>query len=355
MAARSTVAEARSSKLSSYNFRCLGVDEIPLVNDLYNRCYRTDRALAEADWKYRSNPYGEALILGAFDAQDRLVGVRPTVAWRFSWAGQERHAYQFTDALVAPEHRGNGIFSRLVRDLCALAAERDVSLFSFGPNSNSLPIYSRLGLLGRVARCRVQVKVLAWRKYIRYKLGHGISPAPSRHSDDEPAVTHGEASLLPIGRFQSDFEEVHAELGRILASFTLRRQDFLNWRFFEHPTRRYRVAIVQLRGQPQGYVAVRMMHHVAHVMDVFLRPTPAAVKALPRLLTTWARQMGAVAVYFDSSEDNIFASGFRRAGFFLQRRTWDIVLDTRSMRQLMPSGPSRGRDLYFPMADSDTT
>jgi len=35
--------------LSSYTVRRLAIHELPLANDLYNRCHQADRSLAEAD------------------------------------------------------------------------------------------------------------------------------------------------------------------------------------------------------------------------------------------------------------------------------------------------------------------
>jgi len=347
--------ETVPGSLTSYTFRRVANHELPLVNELYNRCLRINRSLAEAEWLYRGNPYGEGIVFGAFDSHDHLVGARPTIAWRFSWAGREKAAYQFTDAVVTPEHRGKGIFGRLVKDMCDLAAEIDVSLFSF-PNSNSLPIYLKMGLLERIADCRTLVKVLAWWKYIQYRRGRAIARASSSRVDDGGSrITVRDLSLLPIGHFQSDFEDIGAELGRVVARFTLRRKDFLNWRYFECPDRQYRVALVKLGDRTEGYVVIRMIGHIAHVIDVFVRPTPMVVDAVPRLLTQWARQMDAIAVYVDASKGNVFERAFLRDGFLLRRTTGDIVLDTRSRRELAitPHRSPSDREFYFAMGDSD--
>jgi hypothetical protein len=162
-------------------------------------------------------------------------------------------------------------------------------------------------------------------------------------------------SLLPIGHFQSDFEDISAELRRVVARFTLRRKDFLNWRYFECPDRQYRVALVKLGDRTEGYVVIRMIGHIAHVIDIFVRPTPMVVDAVPPLLTRWARRMDALAVYFDASKGNIFERAFLRDGFLLRRTTGDIVLDTRSRRELAiaPHRSSRDREFYFAIGDSD--
>lgn len=343
-------------ELSRYSFRRLAMTELALVNDLYNRCYQASRSIEEAEWLYKRNPYGEGVIFGAFDGRDQLVGVRPTIAWKFFWNGHEKLVYQFTDALVAPEHRGQGIFTRLVRSMCEWADEYDVGLYSF-PNENSLPIYLKSGSLDYVARCRAQVKVLAWERYIRYKLGLRGS-AVEQHAPagvQEAGLSERDTCLTPIGRFESDFEDIHSELGRVVASFTLRRKEFLNWRYFESPERRYRVAVVQRAERPDGYVVVTMINEIAHVMDVFLRPDDRLVEQVPRLLTRWARHMDARAIYVDASRGNVFQRAFRHNGFLLTRKTGGVVLDSRSLRQLA-SARRRAMDVgdfYFATGDSD--
>lgn len=322
------------------------------MNDLYNRCYGTDRSAAVADWLYRRNPYGEGIVFGAFDSLGQLVGVRPTVAWRFAWNNQERLAYQFTDALVAPEQRGRGIFGRLVYEMCALAEQTDFSLFSF-PNANSLPIYLRMGVLDRLVRCRALVKILQWWTYLQYRRGRDVEPVSSSVG---AGVSDGILSLLPIDQFSSSFDDVHEDVGRIVSTFTMRRSDFLNWRYFEHPTWRYEVALVQRGDRTLGYVAIRMMRRIAHVMDVFVHPEPTVVAAVPGLLTRWARQMEAIAIYFDASKGHIFEQAFRRNGFLWHRMTGEMVMDTPSVRRIAVARPVSGavNPLYFTVGDSDS-
>src|SRR6059036_1998090 len=72
--------------LSRYTVRRVTIGELALVNDLYNRCNRSqdaDRPLSEARRLYEDHPYGEALILGAFTADNQLAGVLPAIAHRF--------------------------------------------------------------------------------------------------------------------------------------------------------------------------------------------------------------------------------------------------------------------------------
>lgn len=345
---------ARTVASAHYSVRRLDMAELPQANDLYNRCHRASRPLVEAEWLYRRNPYGEGIILGAFDQDGRLVGMRPAIARRFFWDGKEKQAYQFTDAVVAPEHRNRGIFGRLVDSVCVLGEKEDFALFSF-PNEHSLSVYRRTPSLAEAGVCEVQVRILSWLPYLRWRLdGHGAVRQPQPAISRAPLEARG-LGLVPVDRFDSDFDGIHAALASRVASFTLRRREFLNWRYFGSPTRTYHVALVERWGQPQGYVAFRLVDRIAHVVDLFLSPDPRLAERTLALVTRWARQSGAIAVYFKASQGHPFRRALRGVGSLAWLTREAIVLDRASVDHL---ASSRGRrigieDFYFTMGDGD--
>jgi hypothetical protein len=339
----------------AHTLRRVTLDELPAVNDLYNRCRRTNRSLAEAEWLYAGNPYGEAIIFGAFDSDHQLIGMRPAIAHRFVWRDQERLAYQFVDAIVAPEHRNRGIFGELVRAISAAAARGDFGLFSF-PNHNSLPIYRKTPWLHCLGRCEVKVKVLSRLAYARLKLGgRGLGPPPSPAHDADPGLCEGRTRLVPIRNFDCDFTALHGEVATVAASFTLRRREFLNWRYFGSPERQYHVALIEESGRHHGYVVMRLMNRIAHVMDVFARPERALMMRVFSLVSQWASRIGAVALYFNASEGNWFQRAFGGTAFVLRKKTDSIVLDRASVQRLavLYGRPLDMSDFYFVMGDGD--
>src|SRR5438034_10489396 len=107
--------------LSRYTVRRVTIGELALVNDLYNRCNRSqdaDRPLSEARRLYEDHPYGEALILGAFTADNQLAAVLPAIAHRFVSRVLEAPRYQLVDAGVAPEHKNRGLFGHPLSQTC---------------------------------------------------------------------------------------------------------------------------------------------------------------------------------------------------------------------------------------------
>src|SRR5205809_1008931 len=159
--------------LSRYTVRRVTMGDLALVNDLYNRCNRSqdgDRPLSEARRLYVDHPYGEALILGAFTADNQLAGVLPAIAHRFVSRGLEAPGYQLVDAAVASEHRNRGLFGHLVRLLCESAERESLTVFAF-PNERSMSVYRKTGLLQSIGAYETRVKVLAWPAYVSFKLG----------------------------------------------------------------------------------------------------------------------------------------------------------------------------------------
>lgn len=329
--------------------------ELHLVNDLYNRCHHSNRSIAEAEWLYQNHPYGEPIILGAFSADNQLAGMLPAIAHKFVWSGLEETGYQLVDAVVANEHRNRGIFGHLVSLICKITKEKHLILFAF-PNDRSLSVYRKTGLLQTIGACETRVKVLSWPGYVRYKRGRdGRQSAEQTPTSDGASLSDGDMSLVPVGRFESEFEQIHDEVGRMVTGFTLRRRDFLNWRYFDSRQRGYRAALIKQSDQTQGYVVIRVIDRIAHVIDVFVKPDVRVTRNSVRLLTRWAKRMGAIAVYFSASEGSVVRRAFRRNGFLLKKKGGAIVVDPTTVRELASSRqrPVGIGDFYFVMGDGD--
>ena len=328
---------------SGYHFRRLQADELPVFNALHNVCHGVRRPLEEARWLYGGNPYGEAIVMAAFDQRGKLAGVRPAIAWRLACGGEERTAYEFADALVAPRHRNRGIFSHLVDLTCELAASHRYALYSI-PNERSLPVYRRTPALQVAGASETRVRPLAWTRYLGHRVGLNGRAGADRTAELEPP-REGALALRPLERFDSDFTAVHAAFAALGLGHTLRRRRFLQWRYFGSPQRRYRVALLEEAGEERGYLVLRMIGPVAHLVDLFVAPEMELARAALRLASAWAAQMGAIAVHFNSSRGSLFQRAAARSGFWLRKRSGHLVLDRASAERL--------RQHYFVMGDFD--
>jgi|SRR5882724_4354705 len=350
-----SLVDGRPGDRSGYTFRYLAVGELALMNDLYNRCHHADRSMAEAQWLYKKHAYGEAIILGAFTADNALAGVLPAIPHKFVRGGHEESGCQLVDAVVAPEHRNRGLFGHLVKLVCEMAEQRNLTVFAF-PNDQSLSVYRKTGLLQSIGACETRVKVLSWPKYVRYKLGlTGGESGEQTPPGDAASLSDGDVSLVPVSRFDVDFEELHEEMARVVVEFALRRRDFLNWRYFGSTQKHYQVALIMRAERALGYVVVRVINRIAHVIDVFVEPDRLVARKTASLVTGWARRMGAIAVYFSTTKGNFVQHAFRRVGFLLTKKGAEVVQDPKSLGRLTAlhhRGVAFG-DFYFVMGDGD--
>lgn len=340
-ARRSDLGPVAAVDESAYEFARLDPVDYSLANDLYNQCYPF-RPIEEADWLYRQNPWGPSLIWGAFTGEGRLVGMRPAIPWRFFGSGGQRPAYQLVDALVAPDHRGRGLFRRLMTHTLDWAARRRVTLFSF-PNESSLAAYRAMGELQVVDRCHSEMKVLRWPRFVRTRLTHDHSAVIG--SDPTPAVlVDGDITMKVADRFDGDLSPIHVALARHHFSFTLREPRFLNWRYRSVPGRSYIILLVTQAGHAQGHLVIRMKDGIAYLVDVFIRPLPDLLARVGRLLAVLARDLGTSAICFRTSENDLFAHILGH-GALVKNQVQTVAMDSRSLARF--SNP------YFVMGDSD--
>lgn len=102
-------------------------------------------------WKHRENPFGDSPGWVA-TTEDRVVGFRSFLRWRFSGEDREVEAVRAVDTATSPSHQRRGIFKRLtLQSLDALATQGVRFVFNT-PNSQSRPGYLKMGwkILGRV-------------------------------------------------------------------------------------------------------------------------------------------------------------------------------------------------------------
>lgn len=358
--AAATAVRSRDSagkkEAARFEYRRLDMAELPLLNDLYNAYYGADRPLEEAVWLYASNPCGTGVIFAAFDSTGRLVGMRPTIPFRLWWGGEERMGYELADALVDPRHQGKGIFSRLVRMTCDWAEQEGHVVFTL-PNENSLAVYGRNPSMHVLGQSHTRAKPLSWIAYLRHQLKRRRERASRASYPVAPhaLVSEGELSLRPIDRFECDFADVRAELQARLSGFTLRTPDFLQWRYFGSPIRKYHVSLVEERRRVRGYVVLRMVAGIAHIVDVFLPPDAGLARRVFRLAARSARRMGAIGVHLNTAGDELFLSAAASSGFWLKKASCPLVVDSASARRLalFKQRPASLGDVHFATGDFD--
>jgi len=95
-------------------------------------------------WKHLENPFGPSEVLVS-EEDDKVVGVRACMKWRWRNGNKIFHAVRGVDAATHPAYQGRGIFRKLTLDLVdQCMAKGDQFVFNT-PNDQSRPGYLKMG------------------------------------------------------------------------------------------------------------------------------------------------------------------------------------------------------------------
>lgn len=212
-------------------------------------------------WKHCTNPAGQSLGYLA-ESQDatEVVGVRAFMRWRMQAPHGSRYdCVRAVDTVTDPSFRGQGIFSKLTHLALSEAKASNVALVFNTPNANSSPGYLKMGWQ-IVGKFPLYIKPINYFKLAIALLNrHGRTARGDEADDKEFGVAElpdwGEAVQLP-GFL--DMVSSH-ETSRVSQGLrTLRDQQYLAWRYGQHPHVRYRVfCLIDSAGLVEAAVVMR--------------------------------------------------------------------------------------------------
>ncbi|WP_101297272.1 GNAT family N-acetyltransferase [Halegenticoccus soli] len=203
---------------------------------LYEDVFEKSRTPEWFEWRY-GGPYTDEVRMFVAERGGELVGAEPFISFDVRVGEVTVSAVQPADAMVHPDHRRNGLLTRMTeRALERYTAGEPSFVFNF-PNPEAKPAYLKLGWreVGSVATSYRIENPSAFLGADRRLLGTGVSAATrgyltmrdrGRLGRRNPGVTVGRHSSIPADRF--------ASLYSLSAPETLhvpREKAFYRWRF----------------------------------------------------------------------------------------------------------------------------
>ncbi|QZY55545.1 GNAT family N-acetyltransferase [Crassaminicella profunda] len=213
------------------------------ILDLLNRTFEKqqhlniDRDIEWWEWKYEKNIFGKPIIYVA-EQDNKIIGVRPFWPWKLSIRGEEFNCFQPLDSAVDKEFRGKGLFSKLTKTAIKENKGNIDLIFNF-PNEQSIGSYLRLGwtFIGNL-----QWYVKANKIFKCYELIKNYSGFESYHLDKDDLISEEK-----IKQVKNNFN-FNGKLK------TLKTEEFLSWRFLEHPKINYGMNIIEKNRKKLIYI-----------------------------------------------------------------------------------------------------
>ena len=118
-----------------------------------------------------------------------------------------------------------------------------------------------------------------------------------------------------IESFDARFDELWNKTAGTNRIAIVRNQDYLNWRYSHHPSRRHRILCAESNGALMGYV-ILLPGQVVRIMDL-LAINRETADFLIRSAVAYASRQGSAMVAVRLLEKNYHLESFRRNGFYL--------------------------------------
>ncbi|QKY20621.1 GNAT family N-acetyltransferase [Halolamina sp. CBA1230] len=159
-----------------YDVRWYDPDDRDDILSLFERVWGTDR---EADWlahTYETNPYFDEPTMIVADAGGEVVGARPFVPFPMRADSADLVAAYLNNAMVHPDHRRRGLFSRMMERTVDALDEHGVSLLFNFANEKSAPGYREMGFDALGTGPRKSLRVQRPGRYVRDRLDTPLDP-----------------------------------------------------------------------------------------------------------------------------------------------------------------------------------
>ncbi|SFS03074.1 Ribosomal protein S18 acetylase RimI [Halomicrobium zhouii] len=306
-----------------YAVRKFESSDLPAFLDLHSEAFDPNYGPEWFAWKYEDNPYVDHVPIFVAERDGDLVGARPFFALDVAVGGERALALQPGDTMVHPDHRRQGLFTRMTEAAIETYSDGKPAFFFNFPNHRSGPGYLKLGWQSvgeETTYYRIQNtnafgldESPAW-KSVTGAAGLALG-GYNRLSDLRTRSPDG----VTVRRYESVPVETMADLAASESSSGIhvwRDERFYDWRF-DTPAWDYATYVAERDGEPvAGMVvgtAVESGLRTTKVTDVVPTPDGEATDAQDALLHRLVRDYAESDVL--AAPSALSRSALGRAGF----------------------------------------
>lgn len=226
------------------------------------------------DWLYRNSPSGPARAwIASNDSGNRAIGVAAAFPRHFRIDGSTRRVWVLGDFCFSKDHRSLGPAVMLQK--ACIDSVADEGWYDF-PSQSMMAVYRRLRIspVGEFARyakpIAINAKVEAFLP--RNPLNPVIAAAGNTLLRLRSAAGARRATDLEFctldGELSDEFTQFDSESSVPGWFHGCRTSDFLNWRYRQHPTRRFTFTIARHAGHLEGYGVIDVEGPNATLIDI---------------------------------------------------------------------------------------
>ncbi len=219
------------------------------------------------DWQYRDNPDGKATVLLARDdSNDLIIGTNTITPSKLTVDGEEITSSLACNVQVHPNYRKKRIFSKLLLSMPESALANGIhSLFAI-PNDKSFKAFINEGST-EITQIPLLVKPIRFSQYFHFPIKQILKPFD---------ILWKKKKIFPCnieqlnGNFDDSFEILAKKTSNRVSVMHSRKKEFLNWRYKNHPTRKYQIFTLKENNELFGYIITKIHYLDKNKVGVIL-------------------------------------------------------------------------------------
>jgi hypothetical protein len=293
------------------------------------------------DWLYKKNPNGPTRTwLGTSD-DSQVIGCASVLSRDVLVGHRLCKVGVLADFAVQREHRFAGAALSIQKAVLLGARQERLPLVYGWPNDGSFPILKRLGY-AVVGASNTWVKPLRSHAVLLQMIGRPKVVKAAEPLADQALRFNDWRLWLPylatyrhevLERADPRFDEL-TERSRIRGIVGRRTWAYLNWRYAEFTTARYKFFCLLERasGLIVGYIAYKFEKDVAFVTDMFCEDLTTHVAPLLLSFSQFARTQGAISVRLTYAGTSQFSNQLPSLGFLRRAAGRRIIVDVEALQ-----------------------
>lgn len=239
---------------------------LELVKAVWPQAVSDDRQWSEGwEWLYMCNPVEPARIWIA-EAGGRIVGLHSLHFMRMTVKGEIVKASQALDAMTHPDYRRQGICTTLERRVLKEAEETGAYLVLGFPVPEIYRLHMKCGWRD-VCAFNVMLKPLNWGRTLatftrlsNERVLRAWTATATRVTDlycrGRAPSKRGQLRISELSRFDERVNDLWCRIRDEHGIISVRDQEYLNWRYVDTPTQKYKIYAAVKGGQICGYVVL---------------------------------------------------------------------------------------------------
>jgi|TARA_B110000438_G_scaffold299650_1_gene350287 hypothetical protein len=210
------------------------------------------------DWQYRDSPYGKAVVLLSRDTDSNnvLVGIHSLIPLKLIVDGEIITSSVCCNVQIHPDYRKKHIFSNLLSSVPESALTNNINSFFGIPNDNSFKAFINHGSI-EITRLPLLIKPIKLSEYFGSPIKQILKPFDIfwKNTDTFPEIKELH------GNFDDSFENLARKTSKRVSVTNIRTKEFLNWRYKNHPTQKYKIFTLKLNNELIGYIITKI-HYI---------------------------------------------------------------------------------------------